>query len=371
MSQQSTHRNKLGYFSKTIFFTNILAAIALLMSYSASFINPQDFWIIAFFGLGFLPILIINIGFIVYWLLRKKRYALLSLITILVGWNLFSKHINFQNSKEKLVIKADSNLRVMSFNVHLFKKYNNLKDNFREETIELTKTVNPDIICFQEFYSRLKGSKRFDETLKIKGDFENYYFEPITKNDLEGYGPAIFSKYPIIDRGSLYKNGFGINRIIFVDIKRESDTLRIYNVHLRSFALQEEDKDYVQQSASNATVNDDKSTKRVGRKLKKAFSNRSEQALTLREHIEKCPFPYIVMGDFNDTPMSYSVNLISDGMNNAFQEKGFGWGVTHFGLLPIFQIDYIFSDKRIKVDNYGIIHERLSDHYPIWADLSI
>lgn len=369
MARAFFSKNKLGYFSKTVFTANILVVIALLLSYLAAVIDPQKFWVIAFFGLGFLPILLINIGFIVYWILRKKRYALLSLLTILAGWNLLDKHINFKNNNEKIVVKADSNLRVMSFNALMFKNYNNPKVNFREETLELVKTVNPDIICFQEFYSRLRGTKQFTKAIQKEGDFEDYYFEPAFKNDYEGYGPAIFSKDPIINYGVIYKNGYGINKIIFADIKREGDTLRVYNVHLRSFGLQEEDKEFVQKSAANVQVNDEKSTKRVGKKLKRAFSNRSEQAKSLRSHIEACPYPYIVMGDFNDTPMSYSVNLISKGMNNAFQEKGFGWGVTHFGMLPIFQIDYIFCDKQIKVDNYGIIKERLSDHYPIWADL--
>ena len=76
------------------------------------------------------------------------------------------------------------------------------------------------------------------------------------------------------------------------------------------------------------------------------------------------------MGDFNDTPMSYSVNILSKNMNNAFEQKGFGWGVTYFGILPIFQIDYILCDKKIKIEDYGILKEKLSDHYPIWADLN-
>lgn len=368
MANQSFFRKRLGYFSKTVFIANILAVTALLLSYAASFIDPQQFWPIAFFGLGFLPILIINIGFIVYWLLRKKRYTLLSLLAIVLGWGLLGKHINFRNNNNKIVVKADTTLRVMSFNVHLFEKYNNPKANFRDETAELVNTVNPDIVCFQEFYSRIRGARQFTKILKEEGKFEDYYFEPVSKNDYEGYGQAIFSKFPIIDQGTIFKNGFGINRIIFADIKREADTLRIYNVHLRSFAFQEEDKEFIQQSAT-APVKDEQKTKRVGRKLKNAFTNRSEQAKSLRKHIESCPYPYIVMGDFNDTPMSYSVNVVGENMYNAFEEQGFGWGVTHFGLLPLFQIDYIFCEKSIKVDNYGIVNERLSDHYPIWADL--
>lgn len=361
-------QKKLGFFSKTVFTANICAAIALLLSYAASFIDPKQFWFIAFFGLGFLPILLINIGFIIYWFLRKKRYMLLSLLTICSGWNLLNKHINFSNNSEKIVIKADSITRVMSFNVHLFQRYDSPKKSFKDETVEFIGTVNPDIVCFQEFYSRLRGTTQFTKTLKEQGEFEDYYFEPYQKNDYEGYGQAIFSKYPIINYGHIEENGFGVNRIIYADIKRETDTIRVYNVHLRSFALQDEEKEFVQKSTSEQ-VKDEEKTKRVGRKLKKAFTSRSEQAKSLRRDIDQCPYPYIVMGDFNDTPMSYSVNLISKGMNNAFAEKGFGWGVTHFGLLPIFQIDYILCDKRIKVDNFGIIKEKLSDHYPIWADI--
>lgn len=369
MERRSNFRNKLGYFSKTVFTANVLAVITLLLSYSAAYIDPEKFWPIAFFGLAFLPILLINIGFIVYWFLRKKRYMLLSLIPILGGFNLLSKHINFKNNTDKIVVKADSVVRVMSFNVHLFQTYDNPKSSFRDETVEFVNSVNPDIVCFQEFYSRIRGTKQFTQKLLAEGNFEDYYFEPISKNDYEGYGPAIFSKFPIINFGTIFKHGYGVNRIIYADIKRDADTIRVYNVHLRSFALQDEDKDFIQK-APGEQVKDENSTKRVGRKLKRAFTNRSIQAKSLREHIEKCPYPYIMMGDFNDTPMSYSINLISQNNNNAFQEKGFGWGVTHFGLLPFFQIDYIFCDKKIKIDNYGIIKEKLSDHYPIWADLT-
>ena len=370
MTRQSfLRKKKLGYFSKTIFTANILAVIAILLSYCASFIDPIEFWPIAFLGLAYLPILLINIGFIVYWFLRKKRYMLLSLFAILGGWTLLNKHINFKNKNDKILVKTDTTIRVMSFNVHLFQRYDNKKNKFRDETVEFIRTINPDVVCFQEFYSRIRGSKQFTKSLQKEGEFEDYYFEPFEKNDYEGYGQAIFSKYPIINNGTINENSYGVNRIIFADIKRETDTLRIYNVHLRSFALQEEDKDFIQKSPTEQ-VKDEEKTKKLGRKLKRAFTSRSNQAKTLVKHITtQCPHPYVVMGDFNDTPMSYSVNLLSKNMNNAFAEKGFGWGVTYFAILPIFQIDYIMSDKRIKIDDYGILKERLSDHYPIWADL--
>src|SRR5690606_31477950 len=192
--------------------------------------------------------LLINLGFTVYWLLRKRRYMLVSLIPILGGWSFLSQHINFANNKAKLVVKADSNLRVMSFNAHLFQHFEEAgaDHNIRGETVELVNAVNPDIVCVQEFYSRIKGERQFTRILNGEAGFEAYYFEPYVQNELEGYGQAIFSKYPIIHSGAISKHGFGVNRIIFIDIKREVDTLRIYNVHLRSFALQDEDKALIQ-----------------------------------------------------------------------------------------------------------------------------
>ncbi|MGO3307239.1 MAG: endonuclease/exonuclease/phosphatase family protein, partial [Sphingobacterium sp.] len=56
---------------------------------------------------------------------------------------------------------------------------------------------------------------------------------------------------------------------------------------------------------------------------------------------------------------------------NTFNEKGQGWGVTHYEMLPILQIDYIFCSKSFQVEQYKIVKEKLSDHYPVWADIHL
>jgi len=366
MAKKNISRKKLGFVSKTVFIANMLAIIALLLSYSAAYINPKSFWPIAFFGLGYLPILLVNVGFVIYWLLRKPKLAIFSLLPILLGWNLMTKHVTF---KSKESADSSSNLRVMSYNVHLFQPAKNVEENFKSATIDLINDVQPDVICFQEFYSKLKGSNKYTEELKEKCNLSHVYFVPAAQNKHEGYGQAIFSKYPIINSGMISKNEFGVNRIIYADILKDKDTIRIYNVHLRTFALQNEDKEFIQ-NPSNSRDDDRKISRRVGQKLKGAFTHRSNQAESLSDHIQETSLASIVMGDFNDTPMSYSVNLIGQNMLNAFQQKGSGWGVTHYEMLPIFQIDYILCTKQFAVNNYQIVKKKLSDHYPIWADLS-
>lgn len=361
-----TTKKNLGFFSKTVMLVNLASIVALLLCYSASFINPRSFWPISFLGLGYLPLLVINLGFMVYWLLRKPKFSLFSLAAILSGWNLMSKHIAFNRPDNA----TDSSFRVMTYNVHMLEPVRESDQKPKDLFIETIQSVNPDVLCLQEFNSTIRGNRILSEEIKSKVDFDNYYFAPSQQNDYSAYGQVIFSKYPIINSGLIKKNEYGVNRTIYVDIVRNEDTLRVYNVHLRSFGLQDEEKEFIQNPGSGQG-DEETQTRRVGRKLKGAFEHRSNQAESLFAHMQESKFPKIVMGDFNDTPMSYSVNLIGRDMKNAFQEKGRGWGVTHFEMLPILQIDYIFCDPDFSVNNYQIVKRKLSDHYPVFADLTL
>ena len=370
MAQRKFLKKNLGFFSKTVFLGNIIAVILLLLSYSASFINPIVVWPIAFFGLGYLPLLLINLGFIAYWALRRLKYSLVSLVAILMGWSLLTKHVGFRK-EAAAPPKTEQHMRIMTYNAHLFK---DIKDNkntdIKTEVLDLIKKTDPDVLCFQEFFTKIKGSKKFVDRIKEETGFENFYFEPVMKSRSEAYGQVIYSKFPIINSGVIAHKEYGINRIIYADIVKGKDTIRVYNVHLRSFALQNEDKEFVQNPSASNEPNEDMS-RRLGRKLKFAFRKRSDQAAALKQHIDSTRYPILVMGDFNDTPMSYSVNLISKNLINTFQEKGQGWGVTHHEMLPIFQIDYILCSQRFEVDNYCIIKKKLSDHYPVFADVKL
>src|SRR5690606_30167937 len=129
-----------------------------------------------------------------------------------------------------------------------------------------------------------------------------------------------------------------------------------------------EDYDFINRP-SKTIEKDAAATRRIGARLKQAFTARSAQAEALGAHSRSCGMPYLIAGDFNDTPLSYAVNRVSSGLLNAFREKGHGWGVTYNGDFPNFQIDYIFATKDFKIRNYQIIKAKLSDHYPVWADI--
>jgi endonuclease/exonuclease/phosphatase family metal-dependent hydrolase len=113
------------------------------------------------------------------------------------------------------------------------------------------------------------------------------------------------------------------------------------------------------------------SPRRIGGRLKLAFIKRSQQVGLVKNHSLTCITPYVVAGDFNDTPVSYTLHQMANGLVNTFKEKGSGLGVTYNGDFPNFQIDYILATPNFGVRNYRIIDKKLSDHFAVRADLQL
>ncbi len=365
-------KRPLGWFSRFVLIINCIVIVALLFSYLAPYINPKSFWPIAFAGIAYPILLLLNIVFIVYWFFRKPTISLIPILSLLIGWTTLNKTVSFTGGNNSTA-KDTSSLRIMSYNVHLFKGYKgDQEENTKTKILEIFKNVEPDIICIQEFYSKKKGKNDIKRALGKELGYKHHYFQKAAENDYDAYGIAIFSKYPIVNSGTLeiHDRTKSVNRIQYADIEKNNAVFRVYNVHLQSVGFQKEDYEFISKRLSNMDE-DISSTRRIGGRLKNAFIKRSDQVALLAEHIEKCEIPYIVIGDFNDTPSSYSVNKIAKDMQNAFATKGKGWGITYNGDFPNFQIDYIMASKEFSIRNFQIISEKYSDHYPIWSDLEL
>ena len=105
--------------------------------------------------------------------------------------------------------------------------------------------------------------------------------------------------------------------------------------------------------------------------LKKQSQLRSIQTQTILEALEDSPYPVIVLGDFNDTPQSFTYQQLKEGRKDAFVEKGSGWGATYLKPLPFLRIDYIFYDKELVCTDYQSSTSIKSDHSLIEASFKI
>lgn len=96
------------------------------------------------------------------------------------------------------------------------------------------------------------------------------------------------------------------------------------------------------------------------------------QAKLIKKKLNECTIPYIFCADLNSVPSSYVYQHISTGLNDAFLQKGFGWGTTYEGLSPSLRIDVVLMSKNLKANQYYSPKlQNASDHYPIVTDISL
>lgn len=360
------------FFDKIVLLKAILLMLGLLLGTVAGKFEPKTYWYIAFFGLAYPYFLLANILMVV-WLFFKKKWTLMLVIVavIALGWKVFNATIRFSGNND--AVKKDSTyVRMMTYNVHNFKIFGeDNNENVKERMFQVVQEQNPDIICFQEFYSRFKGRYKTVDSLKQRLNMRYVYFDQSIKNDYEAYGLAIFSRYPIKNKGRIvFSDNPTGNESIFVDLEIKGKIVRVYNVHLQSISFDKQDYVFIDKITEQS---DGKlhSAKRILRMLKYAFQKRSEQIGIMKKHMASCNTPYIIAGDFNDTPASYAVTQLTESLNNAFAKQGIGLGTTYNGKFPNFQIDYIATTKNIDVMNYHITKAKLSDHFPVCSDLKL
>jgi len=241
----------------------------------------------------------------------------------------------------------------------------------RDKIFDFIKKESADIICFQEFFNDVTNKFTTLDTL-IKFQKAKYYNTEYTSdtNSTNKFGIATFSKYPIIHSGKILFPPVTYNGCIFSDIIIDKDTVRIYNVHFESIKLSKEDYNLAEDISNinkprGSKVELKQKSVQLLKRLKNAFIKRAPEARLVANSIEKCKYPIILCGDFNDTPTSYVYHLISSYLTDSFIESGSGFGQSYIGLLPTFRIDYIFHSNEFKSTELQTVHVEISDHYPI------
>jgi endonuclease/exonuclease/phosphatase family metal-dependent hydrolase len=364
-------KRKLSFFDKVMLLIAIVAAVGLICGTLASSNDPNAHIFLAFAGLAYPFVLLVNAILLLWWLLRQRWvFALVTLAVIAIGWHTLNATIGLFGNAGRAEKEDAGLVRMMTYNVHSFKPYGEeLTRDSKAKIFEVVRSQNPDIICFQEFYTKFKGPYDTIDSLKKMLNTDYYYFEPKAKSLTEAMGFAIFSKYPIKNKGNIIFENSGGNGSIFVDLTVKNQTVRVYNIHLQSISFEKEDYSYIDKVKDMETKVGP--SKRILHMLKSAFEKRSIQVVQLKNHMATCATPMIIAGDFNDTPASYAVTKMTDSLNNAFIKKGQGLGRTYNGKFPNFQIDYIATSKDIEVMNYQIIEAKLSDHFPVRSDLRL
>ena len=366
-------KNRNTFFTKLLLILNSIALIFIFLAYLATVINPSNFWYISYFGLAYPFVLVINLIFVLIWIFRRKWYFLLSIVGILVGYKPLMRTFNFNTSSQNKFIKDSTSIKLMTYNTGVFINKNSVpREVIKSDILRLIADEQPDILGIEEFYTRPKGIfNTTDSILKILKT-KHFHYPSYSSTDFESNGIALFSKLPIINKGTIVFYDNSGNRCQWIDVKKNDAIFRVYAVHFASIRFQPEDYEFIDEVKKDLdTKSDVKSTKRIIKRLKIAFEKRGQQVIQMKADMAKCKIPYIVMGDFNDTPCSYTLAQMTEGMKNGFEEKGSGLAVTYNGDFPNFQIDYILASNQFDFQGYKIIKKDYSDHYPIRCNVKL
>ena len=346
--------NKLSVINKLLYFLNSISLFLLLISYLSPYISPALFSPIAFVGLIFPILYIINILFLIYWLIGFKKPMWANIIILLIGIENINSYIgtspNNSSSKE--------NTKVLTYNVRLCNKYNWIKQpNIQKEIFNFLKSENADIVCIQEFYTT-------NEIPNL-----NYHYKNIgLKNRKNEWRMAIYSHYIQIKKGTVDIEGQHMNNTcIYSDMIIKEDTIRVYNIHLASNWFNNSDYSFIKNPQKEKLK---EGILGISKRMKNSYKKRAKEVEKIKEHMQKSPYPLIVCGDFNDTPLSYSYNSIKENLVDAFKISGKGIG-TSFVKIPALRIDYILHDTKFKSSNYEQHDQILSDHYALSCEVSI
>ena len=335
----------LNFINKLLYIVNSILAILLIFSFLLQFIKPSLFPYLSFMSLSVPILIIINLSFFIYWLVKLKKQFILSLFVLLIGYSQVLSFFKFSDNLERV---SPDTISVMSYNVRLFNLYNWIDSDVENDIISFIGSQEPDVINMQEY----RSTERFS--------LDKYQFQHSSLSDGKtSYGLATFSKLPIVNKGIIKSDNLS-TIAIFIDVKKYSDTLRFYNIHLQSFKLE-----------SELEILDESNSDKILNIFDNTFKIQENQSNIISKHIESSPYKVVVSGDFNNTAYSYVYNLLKGDLVDSFDSAGSGFGSTYnFKYFPM-RIDFILMDKTFRINDFKTFSQNLSDHFPIISTFNL
>ena len=357
-----------------LFSINLVVVGLFLLTIFSAHISPEKFLPTAYLSLA-LPLYVVgNIFFILMWAVFRKWMFLFSLLTLIVGIEAVNVVLPLNFRSQKLTdIESVTGVSFITYNTQA----NNMMANHSPErpnpVIKYMLDRNPDILCIQE-YSACAADEHMTKS-DLNEIFSIYPYQHVhyhTDSPWSAFGVATFSKYPIINQQVLDLNS-EYNTAIYSDIQIGDTVIRLFNCHLESNKLTENDKlmavrlrEQLDTEVLTGT------TLHLSRKLGAAYRIRAYQADTIATYIAKSPYPVIVAGDFNDVPYSYAYTRIRGNLKDVFQEKGFGFDYTFNESIFKFRIDHILYDPIIEIKAFSLENEqKSSDHFPLYCKFKL
>lgn len=356
--------------------------VAFLFYVTASltpYIAPYNFWSLTFLAIAFPFIAACYFLLMLSWLLFNRKIAAVLLLVFFCGYKNLTACFAFRLPSNFKYEKDAAHLRVLSWNIRFFENPSKYADSAtapRRRMLNFIKSSNADVLLLQEF-REIENPAIFSNVQVLRDTLGYKYF--YLGNDFKfphSYGTsyegcAIFSKQPLVDSGkALFPSLPNGESVMFADVLLGDKTLRLFTAHLLSMSLFVADE--IEREGKFINRN------RLFNNARARFdtihfydSIHARQAQFYRQMIEKSPHPVIASGDFNSLPTSYVYHTICGNLQDAFLQKGSGFGQSYIALSPTLRIDYILCDPKFKITQTATPAYSASDHFPVITDIAI
>lgn len=337
---------------------NIATILIMLLAGFSDHFDPICHPNLALLGLAFPVFVLINLGFLVFWLIFKPRRAIIPILGFVCGYSPIRRYLPLNVGREI----PENAIKVITYNVnHIAYERFKTADN---PILQYLVKQKADILCMQESGYK-KELRQLTDSLLLP---VYPYHETMRSHSNESDLLAIYTRYPILKKELIEYESKGNVSVAF-HLLVDGDTVVVVNNHLQSIGYTESDKDAFNQIIKGETNKEvaEVESRKIVDKYQKAMVQRYPQVDSVLNYIDKyAGYSMIVCGDFNDGPISYTRRMLSRNLVDCFVESGTGLGITYHKKRFYVRIDHILcSDDwmpyKCVVDN----EIKESDHYPV------
>lgn len=344
---------------------NVAASATLVLCAFSQQVSAERLPLVSLTGLAFPFVLAAVVVFLLFWLLTWKKGSWLSLLTLLVCvesiYAMCPVNLRRQSPPEEA-------FQLLSYNIYSTNVPSG--DLVDTPTLDFIRTSGADIVCLQECNV---GAMRNIDARSATCQAYPYRAHVIMGSGTRAHGLNCLSKFPIVDieEISFENSDNGAARYL---ILIGNDTLALFNCHLQSFGLDNDDKTVYEEIFNDPRENIvTPKTKDLVKKLRDAGALRASQANDIARRVEETDAHYtIVCGDFNDAPVSYTHHRLTRRLADAHTRSGNGFGFTYTQNRMFFRIDHILASKNLLPWRCRVHHDiTFSDHHPISASFTV
>ncbi len=344
---------------------NVATVVLMLLVGYSDRLNPVEHPMLSTVGMAFPFFLVANLGFLLFWLLFKKRFALIPVVGFLLAYVPISIYMPMHIHGEL----PEGTIKLISYNVCSYGG-NYIYEKGFEAINEYLREEEPDIVCLQEDVDNWRRYV-FDEYKKYLPYNDTLV---ICKSAKSMNAIGIHTRYPIIRRERIDYPSFANGSCAWW-LQIGKDTVIVVNNHFESCHLNEKDRRQYRHIIKGEMDRDSArvESQQLLVKLAEANAKRAVQIDAVCQYVnEHSRYPIIVCGDFNDNPISYSRRTMAQVLTDCYVAAGRGIGLSYNQKAFFFRIDHVFCSKDIVPYRCEIDSKfDASDHFPLICWLKI